>query len=1100
MEIGMNFRLIMAAVCGLAAGASGQGLKTASLAIETRGGCVIGMVNRRTSERYVDAPKGTTLTALLHRLRQDRPWSATRTAVDQSGSGTIVYRMTRGNDRLTTRFTIRGNGDIEVRQSGAGGEPGIYGASLAIGPIPDRYEVLVPGNSGQRFGKDAPYETRTFEYPLGWEAAFVIIQGPRGGVLIQAEDPALSPKVLTVARTMEGFVVRLESRCEAPFEPLRQVNGIRWVIRAYRGPWQIGAAMYRRWAASSYGLTALHAVPAPAVSDDSVGLKGIRPASRVPRTPAWAANIRFVAIVGLDIQTIRLLARRVAPKLTLLYVPGWRRDGYDRNYPDYTPAPEFGGFVDAAHRLGFRVMPHVNYFGCDPKNPEYERFKRYHMRDPFTKEPLWWDWNLAEPPIKFAYINPASREWRALFVERMQALCRQYDIDALHLDQTLCIFNDANGRIDGMTCAEGNIALHRELKKALPNVALSGEGLNEVTCRFEEFAQRHVYGIDHVEGSWNDRQLAMAHPVSSAVLCPYTTIYGYLGLPNPIAAPELLAAWQRAYDRFGVIPTYAWPDAGQLGSAPPFQIERLLRRGGLFMRYGLVPDFRANWSPEDLFVWRTRDGGRVRVFRNQGTALEMRLTGQDAVVLERRIEGVERFRGGGSIAGWPAYDGSGVYGLHPARRYDWTPDPPDLRALHLVSVPAGWHVERAGRHADVFRIGLARHDAASATEIRLWEAWTHARVGVVASQARTVSLPGLSVSDEDTGGVVRPDGEGIFFHPPYKGPVSPSAARVRRMSFVEYSLTLPDRPNVRLSGRGSIRRGGEQSDGVRFRAVAWPKEQPDQRLLAEVLATPAQPADLRLDLSALRGKQAIIRLEADAGPRDDPPFDWGRLEMPRIQWDPGLFPSERATLRLAGATTVSRVLVANGSAAVQPASGGGAAIEADLPNVITVPLADPVTVPPDAPGGVLLRLADLPLTVKTRSPNGIEGPAPRYGPAVGEATCAGVVRPAIHEHPPTQGATLLDYFLRLPDRAVMLRTAIGIRDGSKSRGVGFRIEVNGKELFARDLLPDSGWQSAELDLSPYAGKEIVLTLVADALGDFNFDWAVWAEPEIVLRR
>ena len=50
-----------------------------------------------------------------------------------------------------------------------------------------------------------------------------------------------------------------------------------------------------------------------------------------------------------------------------------------------------------------------------------------------------------------------------------------------------------------MTMAEGNIALHRQLREALPGVALSGEGLNEVTYRHEAFAQRHAWGLRHAE-------------------------------------------------------------------------------------------------------------------------------------------------------------------------------------------------------------------------------------------------------------------------------------------------------------------------------------------------------------------------------------------------------------------------------------------------------------------------------------------------------------------------------------------------------------------------------------------------------------------------
>jgi len=1040
---------------------------TRSVWIAARAGSIAGLRNPLTGESYVSGLGATP--ARLHRLGATPDGPTPQPSADRSSRGVLLHRLRSGEDRLTTRFEADADGSVRVKQDAAGARPGVYGVSWSAGIIPERLQVLVPGNSGQRFGSDAPYETRVFEYPMGWEAPFVIIQGPRGGALIHAEDPGLSPKVLTVERVVGGFRLRFESRNEAPFEPLTRVAGKPWVIRTFRGGWQTGVAIYRKWSARALGIVPIAA-----------------------HRPRWAAGIRFVVIMQPDLRTLRQLARRADPKQTLLYVPNWRRDGYDRNYPDYTAIPEFGPFVTEAHRLGFRVMPHVNYFGCDPKNPEYERLRKYQMRDPFTRELQWWDWKLADPPIKFAYINPASREWRALFVERMKELCRRYEVDALHLDQTLCILNDANGRIDGMSCAEGNLALHRELKQALPDVALSGEGLNEVTCRYEEFAQRHVWGMDHVSGTWNDRQIDMAHPVASSVLLPSTTMYGYLGLPNPLAAPDAYTAWMRAYERYGVIPTYAWPTPDQLGPPAAPAVERLLRRAGLFMRYGPQPDFSTPWSPDELFVWRTFDGGKVRFVRRQGVALEMHLAGQAApLALDRRIEGVETFTGPGSVAGWPAYDDGGVFGLDPRRRYDWSPEPADARALHLASAPPGWHLDRAGAHADLLRVGLEAHGGASVPEVRLWEAAKIARAGVVSPGSRPVAVQGVHISDDVSGGQVRPDGEGLFMHPPWKGRHPTDATRLGLMSFVEYRLKLADRPGLRFEAGAHLRIGAGESDGVRFRVSAWTPARSQDRLMAEAIATGSATVPLVLELGSLRGRDVVLRIEADAGPAGDPTFDWGRLDQPRVVADPSLQPRVSAVLRFAGVAPVKRVLAAYGTLKVTPAATGGTLVETDLPNVLTIPSGEPleVTEPFD--------LAALPLTARTRSGDGTEGPPPQYGPAVGPAACGGVERRAIHEHPPTRGATLLDYFLKLPSAPVQLVTAIGVRDGSKSAGVGFRVEANGKVLFSQDLKPGSGWIPVRVDLSAYAGREVMLTLVTDALGEFNFDWAVWAEPAIV---
>jgi hypothetical protein len=85
---------------------------------------------------------------------------------------------------------------------------------------------------------------------------------------------------------------------------------------------------------------------------------------------------------------------------------------------------------------------------------------------------------------------------------------------------------------------------------------------------------------------------------------------------------------------------------------------------------------------------------------------------------------------------------------------------------------------------------------------------------------------------------------------------------------------------------------------------------------------------------------------------------------------------------------------------------------------------------------------------------------------------------------------------QLPAQPTILRTAIGIRDGSKSTGVGFSIEVNGRTVSQQSLHPGGGWTPVTVDLSPWQGDAILLTLATDAQGDFSFDWAVWALPQL----
>ena len=91
---------------------------------------------------------------------------------------------------------------------------------------------------------------------------------------------------------------------------------------------------------------------------------------------------------------------------------------------------------------------------------------------------------------------------------------------------------------------------------------MSGEGLNEVTFRHEAFAQRHAWGLRHSEGTWDRAMLEAAHPICSYLFRPYTIINGYLGCAPPTEG-QLYAAWNEAYEHWGIIPTLK-PASGKL--------------------------------------------------------------------------------------------------------------------------------------------------------------------------------------------------------------------------------------------------------------------------------------------------------------------------------------------------------------------------------------------------------------------------------------------------------------------------------------------------------------------------------------------------------
>ena len=189
---------------------------------------------------------------------------------------------------------------------------------------------------------------------------------------------------------------------------------------------------------------------------------------RLDQVPAWVQDIGFVLTCDLDTEVLKQLAEKIDPTKTLLYVVGWRRDGYDRNYPDYTAKPEFGQFAEVAHQHGFRVMPHVNLVGVSTHHPAYAEFQKYQYRSAWTGNLDGWEWEKIESPTRFAYINLASSAFRKFLVQQLKAVWGKYKVDAFHLDISHAAPNDANGRIEGLNFAQGNARIHMEISGSTP--------------------------------------------------------------------------------------------------------------------------------------------------------------------------------------------------------------------------------------------------------------------------------------------------------------------------------------------------------------------------------------------------------------------------------------------------------------------------------------------------------------------------------------------------------------------------------------------------------------------------------------------------------
>ena len=130
----------------------------------------------------------------------------------------------------------------------------------------------------------------------------------------------------------------------------------------------------------------------------------------------------------------------------------------------------------------------------------------------------------------------------------------------------------------------------------------------------------------------------------------------------------------------------------------------------------------------------------------------------------------------------------------------------------------------------------------------------------------------------------------------------------------------------------------------------------------------------------------------------------------------------------------------------------------------------------------------------------------------------GVTKPAIFEHPTPTETAKIDYTLSLPDvdekEKLFLHFSIGLRDGvvfddadRKVGGVKFAIEIfdllntdleTAPEKCFESVASECQWVEESIELTSYAGKEIVVSFLTECNieGNSNYAWALWGKPQL----
>lgn len=562
---------------------------------------------------------------------------------------------------LKTDLSIT-DSEITLGQSVNVSAGGISGTSFTL-KLDDSYNVIVPTSNGVRLTKSNPtaYGTK-WEYQYGLQMQMIILEGKNGGVVIYADDDFTQYKNIEVKLSTGYFMITIETVPQAPFTNYKEFETVNWKIIPYEGNWASGSAIYRDFAYEKF------------CGEEAATLR-----------PDWVDDIQFCVLTDMvNKNELDALAQKVDPSKTLLQVPSWRKERYDVNWPDYTPLPELKEMIEYAHSLGFKVQLHCNMHGCQMELPEYQKVKQYHMIHCYSGQKMGEDFvDKNGNSYRFAHINPASSEWRKIVITAIADAVKEVGADAVHLDQSLICYNDANGYVDGLTSLQGNVLFHKELLEALPDgVALGGEGTTDFNAIYSNFLQSHVYGIDSNLETWNFEQAEQIVPLVTSV---YTHLknYQWPGLPT-VANEEYYLAWYLRGKAIGHLPTIMRESPQSISGNSPL-MKAMLKETNWYMENDPVRVF-GGWDDNTIMRWRLKDGTFAQARRDKYGYVLLANENDPSSVITRIVYGTNTAKIDGTIEGWAIYDEDAIYGLDPEHYYLVSDEQRNTDTTHITSL------------------------------------------------------------------------------------------------------------------------------------------------------------------------------------------------------------------------------------------------------------------------------------------------------------------------------------------------------------------------------------------------------------------------------
>lgn len=364
---------------------------------------------------------------------------------------------------------------------------GVYGVSFHIQNVIKQY--LLPVGMGVALPAN---NTDVVLYsPSQWMASFLVAELNDGSVIsIWAKEAGYPYKKLT----MNGGDFTIEM-----FRDAKSSVASNWVVRSYPN-WQAATAAFR-----AEVLNNKHAVSGARARDINEVI-----------------NLQL----GQDGKAVNAAITKLASthdaKRALLYMPLWRLNDYDENYPDYTPKSYVKEAIALAHRLGFRVMLHFNSDFVSPTAAEKNRFweQRFLRWSSLgCKDGI--NYHLDKHPGRDSFrVNRGSQDWQSFLISSVAKSRQALGFDGVHLDVSSSIPVGCDSRM-----LTGTESLLSRLRQRMPDVLIGGEYITE-----SSYTETDLYQALPMEiAGWPESLVNKSsfHPIGLSTFYP-ARAYGHL--------------------------------------------------------------------------------------------------------------------------------------------------------------------------------------------------------------------------------------------------------------------------------------------------------------------------------------------------------------------------------------------------------------------------------------------------------------------------------------------------------------------------------------------------------------------------------------------